>query len=115
MTVRVDKGIDCFRNESVSDININKEGIYVVCNIEGIQTAILVDTGASVSILSSNFVEKSNMTDKLEMKPCSVFLTTANGERVSVQGECHVEISFGDIKVKQNVLVANIQNECIMG
>ena len=55
------------------------------------------------------------MTDKLEMNPCSVFLTTANGERVSVQGECHVEISFGDIKVKQNVLVANIQNECIMG
>ena len=115
MTVRVDKDIGCFRNESVSDININKEGIYVVGNIEGIQTAILVDTGASVSILSSNFVEKSNMTDKLEMKPCSVFLTTANGERVSVQGECHIEISFGDIKVKQNVLVANIQNECIMG
>ena len=72
MTVRVDKDIGCFRNESVSDININKEGIYVVGNIEGIQTAILVDTGASGSILSSNFVEKSNMTDKLEMKPCSV-------------------------------------------
>ena len=52
MTVRVDKDIGCFRNESVSDININKEGIYVVGNIEGIQTAILVDTGASVSILS---------------------------------------------------------------
>ena len=45
-------------NESVNDVNINKQGIFVVGTIEEMKTATLDDTGAIDSILSSHFVEK---------------------------------------------------------
>lgn len=76
--MRTDRELDSIRNESVSDINIDNTGIYVIGKIEQIQMAMLVDTGSSVSILSSELVKNSSLIDKLDLKPSNVYLTAAN-------------------------------------
>ncbi|XP_062616134.1 uncharacterized protein LOC134277851 [Saccostrea cucullata] len=94
---------------------MGNEGIYVVGKIENHPISMLVDTGASVTILSSKVFENLDLKKGINLTPSLVKLTSANGERILVRGECPMKITVGDKTVTHNFLVANILNKCILG
>ena len=76
---------------------------------------MLVDTGASISIISSDILEAYNLKDKMGLLQSPINLTSANGERIPVRGECPLKLSVGDTNITHNVVVADILNKFILG
>lgn len=100
----------------MGDIRGDNDGIYVQGLIENIEANMLVDTGASVTIVSTKFFESLMETDQLpQIAPISVKLVSASGDEISVRGQCNMKLSFKDIEIPQAVIVAEIKTSCILG
>lgn len=70
---------------------------------------VIVDTGTIVYLIKKNIV----LTVSLLMK--MVLLRPLTGKTSSALGEAEVEIGLGWFRVHHRVLVANIDNNIIMG
>lgn len=71
-------------------------GCYLDINVDGVPSVALVDTGATVSVISSQFVNKFT---KLQCKLTHGKLNSVaglGGKRVHVQGELFCELTLGD-------------------
>lgn len=79
------------------------------------QTNTLVDTGASVIIVSTLFFEKLEAKEKPQLTSVFVKLTSASGDDIPIKEKCPIEISFNNFQVTHEVLVADITNLCILG
>lgn len=75
---------------------------------------MLVDTGASVTIVSTQFSENLKM-EKPQITPVSIKFTSASSDAVPVSGECPIQISLENFQVTHKVLAADIQTPCILG
>ena len=75
----------------------------------------LVDTGANVTILSKQFIDKMKPALSHKIEPVNISLITATGESSPFIGQIQVEICLGENKYSHNVLVADIPNEGILG
>ena len=73
---------------------------------------MLVDTGATVSLLRPDVAQK--MTAKMS-KSRHTSLHTASGEGIPVCGECMVLVGLGGRQVKHPFLVAPIRDKAILG
>jgi hypothetical protein len=76
---------------------------------------MLVDTGASVTILSQKFLNAIDPSLKPEIIPVNIKMKTATGEISSFLGQIAVELKFGKNLIKHKVLIANIPIEGILG
>ena len=85
----------------------------MAADVNNEKLAMLVDTGANVTILSEGFVEK--LSPKPEISPCNINMITATGQCSPFKGQTDVIICLGQNKVKHHVLVANISNDGILG
>lgn len=95
----------------MGDIRGDNDGIYVQGLIENIEANMLVDTGASVTIVSTKFFESLMETDQLpQIAPISVKLVSASGDEISVRGQCNMKLSFKDIEIPQNSYSGRNQN-----
>ncbi|KAI5753631.1 hypothetical protein M8J77_001985 [Diaphorina citri] len=71
---------------------------------------ILLDTGASKSILRRDF-----LVEKTLKNPDKYALKTATGEQARAYGEIEVDIQLGDFEWRHTFIVADIIDECILG
>ena len=77
-------------------------------------TCVLLDTGATVSVLNENTWEKSGSVSKL--RPVSGTLTTVNGTELTVRGETDVRFRLGNIDCSWPVvIVQGLAHDCILG
>lgn len=76
---------------------------------------MLVDTGATITILRSDLLNclPRWLTEQMEMVNSS--LVTATGERTPFLGKCKVDFNIDSTEIKHEVLFAGIQNEEILG
>lgn len=77
--------------------------------------AMLVDTGANVTLLSQNFVNQLKTSCKPDIRPVNTSLVTATGESTPFHGQTNVTLSIGSKCYDHNVLIANISNDGILG
>ena len=77
--------------------------------------AFLIDTGANVTILSKLFIENIEPSLLSQVNPVNVHLVTATGETSPFIGQINVQISLGKKFYQQNVFIADISNEGILG
>ncbi|KAI5743998.1 hypothetical protein M8J77_024652 [Diaphorina citri] len=71
---------------------------------------ILLDTGASKSILRRDFLVETTLKN-----PDKYALKTATGEQARAYGEIEVDIQLGDFEWRHTFIVADIIDECILG
>lgn len=91
------------------------EGLYALTYINGVPVKMLVDTGASVTILKKELFEKLPLTSKETLQPVNLSLVTATGETSAFLGKIHLDIDMGRYTFTHEVLIADIQNDGILG
>jgi hypothetical protein len=106
--------------EQPTTVNINswgtpEEGMYIDTMICSKPISMLVDTGASFTILSQKFLNTIDPSLKPEILPVNIKMKTATGEISSFLGHIAVELKLGKNLIKHKVLIANIPIEGILG
>lgn len=99
----------------INETWINDEGLFVKLRVQGEDIAMLVDTGASVTILSEKFIESLPDTITPIMKPVKTTLTTATKESTPFSGQSKNSQYIGTETFEYDVVIANIQNDGIWG
>ena len=89
------------------------EGLFVAAHIQSQPIPLLVDTGATSSILSEKFIK--TLSPPLQIKPVSINLVTATGDKKPFVGESEVTVKLGGHIFTHKVLIADISNEGILG
>ena len=90
-------------------------GLYASCKINNISAECLIDTGATLTIMSQRMWEtiKPSTSMALESFDSSVF--TASGEPVEIEGKTCVFIEINGILCPCNIVVAKIDVDLIVG
>lgn len=91
------------------------EGLFINTKVSGIPVTMLVDTGASITILKTDYLHclPRTVTEQLEM--VTTYLVSATGDRIPFQGKCKVHFEIDNRHVEHEVWFADIQNEGIIG
>ena len=76
---------------------------------------MLLNTGASVSILSNKFIDSCTEANKFVIKPIRRSLVTATGEIQPFIGISNLSITIGSRTFEHEFLVASVQNDGILG
>ena len=76
--------------------------------VRGKGMKFFVDTGAAISIMSTGVFQ--SLSD-----PTLMFFCAANGKCLEVQGMVKLELTIGSLRVEQDIIVANIQVDMILG
>ena len=93
---------------------ITDSGVFITGLVYHCVTPILLDTGATVSVLSEEVWRKSLRISKLS--PVSETLTTANGDIITVLGETNVRLCLGEFEGDWNLIIAQgLTHDCILG
>ena len=102
----------CVNNKVLSATS--DSGIYVTGIVNHSVTCILLDTGATVSVLNEGTWRNSGLVTKIE--PVTGTLTTANGDELTVLGETNVKFRLGNIDCFWPVMIARgLSHDCILG
>ena len=89
-------------------------GVYLEGQVDTIPVLFTADTGASRTILSDRVYNKipSKQRPKLKKK---MYLKTASGDPLTSLGEATFEIQLGQLKFKQPMIVAHIEDDVLLG
>ena len=92
-------------------------GLYVDVKLEGVDMSFTVDTGATRTIISQEIFNRipSEKRTQLVSKEVLRPMVGANGSRINTYGRYEVEIEIGSLKLQKDVVVAEIQDEGLMG
>lgn len=92
----------------VNESWFKNEGLIVKARVQNEDIAMLVDTGANVTFLSENFVNRLKTSCKPDIRPINTSLVTATGESTPFHWQTNVNLSIGSKCYDHNVLVAMI-------
>jgi len=88
--------------------------LFVARKIQNRNIALLVDTGANVTIISNSFFKRADLLSQININSVSMNVITAIGEITPFIGEAIVKIDpSGDI-YEHKVLIADIKNDGIL-
>ena len=94
---------------------IKESGLYVKASVEGMDASLLVDTGATVSVISKVVFETLSLTCKYPLHVVQDELLAANGSPLEVIGRTRMGIAIGQSKLEQDFIVANVNVDGILG
>ena len=90
-------------------------GLYLSCKINSIPTDCLVDTGATLSILSIRAWDTLSQASTMSLKPFKAAIFTASGNQVDVKGQVSMMVEISSIKCIAEMVVADIDVDAILG
>ena len=105
------KFINRKKNPSVSILE--EAGMYIKLQIQNTPAMFLIDTGATMTLVSSKLYDK--FSQKPSLKSVTQTIETANGGNMHVHGRAEFEIKIGSVNVSSSAVVANITAEGIIG
>ncbi len=93
----------------------SEHGYFLSTKLGDNWIAMLVDSGANVSILSQQTMENLPYFIKPKLEPVNTSLITVTGESTPYLGKTEVEICIGNQRVKHTFLIADIKQDEILG
>ena len=93
----------------------SEHGYFLSTKLDDNWIAMLVDSGANVSILSKQTIENLPYFIKPKLEPVNTSLISLTGESTPFLGKTEVEICIGNQKVKHTFLIADIKQDGILG
>ena len=88
------------------------DSLTVAGTINGKPCEITVDTGSNISIVRPDVL--SGVNQEL-IQPVNSCLRTVTGERAPIHGKGQLQLGIGSLVVPQELWVADIHDECILG
>lgn len=99
----------------INNSKTSEEGFYLDMTICCKHISMLVNTGASVTILSQKFLKTINPSSMPKITPVKLNMMTATGEISPFIGEFEAYLKLGKNLIKHKVLVADMPTEGILG
>ena len=98
-------------------VNQSEVRWFVNCVIFNVTAKLLVDSGASISMIDVKLFQKAPLTLRSSLKPINVsYVTALNGCPVKCHGECDAPLKFGNFVLRHNVIVCDLDGcEGILG
>ena len=90
------------RDFTVRTSTTNDNGLYVQAVIGGQPVKLLVDSGASVTVINSHFMNK--VKGDMLMTDVGIEMTAADGRAVSFKGRGDIEVRIGDTEQTNSVV-----------
>ena len=90
------------------------DGVYIQGRIQGIQVEFVADTGAARTIMSDK-VYRRFPTGKRPSLNGSCMLNSVNGDPLKIWGKANFKIQLGDLEFCHEIIVAEIEDECLLG
>ena len=90
-------------------------GMFVTADIKGQAVNILIDTGATITILSTRIFRELRQNDTELLRDTNVQLKQADGTPITVLGSVTLQMKMGQSVHSTEFIVAEIQNDGILG
>ena len=110
----VDKAVGTRSNCSRDDKSADDTELYVSMLVNGIPTRFLVDTGATVSLLSRTAYDRMDKANETSTGVDGEVVST-NDTPVKVFGQTSVQLKIGDEAWTQDLIIADIHEDGILG
>lgn len=101
---------NCFISKRIPSV----DGVYIEGKVNGFDVHITTYTGASNTLLSYKVYEQLKEFNRPKLQGKSR-LRGANGNTIHVYGKGTFELQLGSLILKKNLLVADIQDEVLLG
>ena len=101
--------------DNENEVNALNHTLYTNARVGGRITQILVDTGATVSLLHERIWNQLSGKDS-DVCPMNTAVKSVNGQQLKIRGRVELEFGFGGYKTKHVfLLTADIGTECLLG
>ena len=101
-------------NAMASSVHLPPGSLYVTGSILNRISQMLVDTGASVTAVSSSFF--SSLSARPRLEPSTLLNIRASGEELPVQGQTTLTLTLGDVNYTLGALVIdNLTYPVVLG
>ncbi|XP_072377725.1 uncharacterized protein [Diabrotica undecimpunctata] len=94
----------------IASLTCREDSVYVDGEINGKKHTLLVDTGATRTIIRPTIINS-----RKKLLPTRLRLRTAIGENANIHGEIQVQLGIGAEKFVNTVIVADIEEDIILG
>ena len=108
------KDQDKTAEKGVKVSGIQNSGLFVPALVNGRPINCLVDTGATLIIISTKVWETLGCSN-LTLSTFDQVISTASGSPIEVTGRTRVQLKVADCSSYVDVIIANIDNELILG
>ena len=111
---------ECILPEPCSSFDIvgrqvfRNDGVYIEGKIEDVKVTITADTGAARTIVSTKVYDKIHPSKRPKLTKSSS-LASANGQPLVERGKAIFQLEMGDLILKQELVVAEIEDELLLG
>ena len=95
--------------------NEDQLGLYISSKVEGVDVKFLVDTGSNITILSTSVTEKIGAPRRLVLEEVDNHMIVADGSTKPFQGKGTFEMEVDGKRALQEVWIADIELEGILG
>lgn len=89
------------------------DSLIVSGKIEDVPCEMVVDTGSNITVVRPDMVRRISESRRVDIKPVVSCLRSVTGDTTPVRGS--ICITIGGQKTVQDVWIAEIENECILG
>ncbi|CAG2203676.1 unnamed protein product [Mytilus edulis] len=107
--------IDGSKAIKIQPARVLAEGLFVLAGIFDKTINMMLDTGASVTILSKKFFETLDISLRKGIIPVKQKLVSATGDTADFLGKMKIKIHLGKNRYEHEVLIADIPSEGILG
>lgn len=94
---------------------LNGDGLYIRSYVQDIPIALLVDTGANISIISVGFFRNMPESVKPEVNSVNIAMLTATGEVSPFFGKGKFGLKLGEMDFCHEMWLADIKSDGILG
>ncbi|XP_056006949.1 uncharacterized protein LOC130050723 [Ostrea edulis] len=95
--------------------SINEKGVYVTARIHGMDTYLLVDTGATVSLLSTICYDNIARATGQSLTKVDRDVLSASGSALKVLGKVAVDFNLDGTALQHEMIIADITVDGILG
>ena len=90
-------------------------GLYLDCKVNSVPSEFLVDTGATLSILSIKAWDVLSQNSSMMLQPFQSEVYTASGNPIDVKGKVQVMVDVNGIQCLTEMVVADIDVDGLLG
>ena len=94
---------------------IHEPGIFVKALVNGVRANLLIDTGATVSLISRVMFDNDIQHSNPVVSEAKGDILSANKTPMKVKGKTKVDINMGDMEWRQEVIISDINVDGILG
>ena len=95
--------------------SIEECGLYIDVSIQGEKAKFLVDTGATVTLVSDTLYKKLPASVRPKLHEVNQTIMSANGTALSVHGKAEFNIGIDQLTYHNEAVVANLKADGILG